>query len=151
MTDSTTEVKRYDAVHIRYGDRNIRYGEGCEVEMVTALDYDALRAENAELKAELAALKANEDAYRMAVDTDLVCAHIGVTNPEDDYAIARKKLNDLICWSIQIDRDLNPAQPQSDAVLVPRELLERIDIYLDANYESRPLLQELRTLLGGEA
>lgn len=39
------EVKRYDAVHIRYEDHNIRYGEGCEVEMVAAQDYDALRAE----------------------------------------------------------------------------------------------------------
>ena len=45
------EVKRYDAVHIRYEDHNIRYGEGCEVEMVAAQDYDALRAENAELVA----------------------------------------------------------------------------------------------------
>ena len=45
-----SEVKRYDAVHIRYEDNNIRYGEGCEVEVVTARDYDALRAENAELK-----------------------------------------------------------------------------------------------------
>lgn len=25
-------VKRYEAVHIRYEDNNIRYGEGCEVE-----------------------------------------------------------------------------------------------------------------------
>ena len=38
----------------------------------------------------------------------------------------------------------------TDNISVPRELLERIDIYLDANYESRPLLQELRTLLGGD-
>ena len=30
------EVKQYDAVHIRYEDNNIRYGEGCEVEVVTA-------------------------------------------------------------------------------------------------------------------
>ena len=39
------EVKRYDAVHIRYEDRNIMYGEGCEVEIVAAQDYDAMRAE----------------------------------------------------------------------------------------------------------
>lgn len=30
------QVKPYDAVHIRYEDNNIRYGEGCEVEVVTA-------------------------------------------------------------------------------------------------------------------
>ena len=46
------------------------------------------------------------DGYRIAVDTELVCAHIGVTNLEDDYETARKKLNDLICWNIQVDRDL---------------------------------------------
>ena len=40
----SSEVKRYDAVHIRYEDNNIRYGEGCEVEMVTARDYDALQS-----------------------------------------------------------------------------------------------------------
>ena len=36
----SSEVKRYDAVHIRYEDNNIRYGEGCEVEVVTAADYE---------------------------------------------------------------------------------------------------------------
>ena len=55
------EVKRYDAVHIRYEDRNIRYGEGCEVEMVAAQDYDALHAENASLKAD------RDDQYNMKV------------------------------------------------------------------------------------
>lgn len=43
------EVKRYEAVHIRYEESNIRYGEGCEVEVVAAYDYDALKAVNAEL------------------------------------------------------------------------------------------------------
>ena len=36
----SSEVKRYDAVHLRYEDNNIRYGEGCEVEVVTAADYE---------------------------------------------------------------------------------------------------------------
>ena len=45
------QVKRYDAVHLRYEDSNIRYGEGCEVEVVTASDYAALAAENARLGA----------------------------------------------------------------------------------------------------
>ena len=36
----SSEVRRYDAVHIRYEDNNIRYGEGCEVEVVTAADYE---------------------------------------------------------------------------------------------------------------
>lgn len=34
-------IKRYDAVHIRYEESNIRYGEGCEVEMVTLRDHIA--------------------------------------------------------------------------------------------------------------
>lgn len=46
------QVKRYDAVHIRYEDSNIRYGEGCEVEVVTARDYDALNAEAKQLRAQ---------------------------------------------------------------------------------------------------
>lgn len=46
------QVKRYDAVHIRYGDNNIRYGEGLGVEMVTARDYDDLRAEAESLRAQ---------------------------------------------------------------------------------------------------
>lgn len=41
----SSEVKRYDAVHLRYEDCNIRYGEGCEVEVVTASDYAAIEAE----------------------------------------------------------------------------------------------------------
>ena len=44
-----SEVKRYDAVHIRYEESNIRYGEGCEVEVVAAYDYDALNIVNAAL------------------------------------------------------------------------------------------------------
>ena len=50
----SSEVKRYDAVHLRYEDCNIRYGEGCEVEVVTASDYAALEAENARLRQQLA-------------------------------------------------------------------------------------------------
>ena len=56
----SSEVKRYDAVHLRYEDSNIRYGEGCEVEMVTARDYDALHAEAEALRAENAALRAEQ-------------------------------------------------------------------------------------------
>ena len=43
------EAKRYDAVHLRYEDSNIRYGEGCEVEVVAAYDYDALKDVSREL------------------------------------------------------------------------------------------------------
>jgi len=43
------EAKRYDAVHLRYEDSNIRYGEGCEAEVVAAYDYDELKAVSREL------------------------------------------------------------------------------------------------------
>lgn len=55
------EAKRYDAVHLRYEDSNIRYGEGCEVEVVAAYDYDALKAVSREL---LEALEAVLNAGR---------------------------------------------------------------------------------------
>ena len=53
----SSEVKRYDAVHIRYEENNIRYGGGLGVEMVTARDYDALHAEAEALRAENAKLR----------------------------------------------------------------------------------------------
>lgn len=46
----SSEVKRYDAVHLRYEDNNIRYGEGCEVEVVTASDYAAIEARLSEAR-----------------------------------------------------------------------------------------------------
>lgn len=74
-----SEVKRYDAVHLRYEENNIRYGEGCEVEVVTATDYAALeadylriisaqddkwRAQHARDSAELRRLCAERDEYK---------------------------------------------------------------------------------------
>lgn len=53
------DAKRYDAVHLRYEDSNIRYGEGCEVEVVAAYDYDELKAVSREL------LEALEDLVRI--------------------------------------------------------------------------------------
>lgn len=46
-----SDVKRYEAVHLRYEENNIRYGEGCEVEVVLASDYAALEDELAKLRA----------------------------------------------------------------------------------------------------
>ena len=48
-----SEAKRYDAVHLRYGKRNSRFGEGCEVKVVAAYDYDALKAERDQMRDEL--------------------------------------------------------------------------------------------------
>tara|TARA_R110000782_G_scaffold27494_1_gene69557 strand:+ start:474 stop:713 length:240 start_codon:yes stop_codon:yes gene_type:complete len=63
------EVKRYDAVHMRYEESNIRYGEGCEVEMVAGYDYDALLAERDEL---LAALEDCVDYGSMTGDESIM-------------------------------------------------------------------------------
>jgi hypothetical protein len=54
-----------------------------------------------------------------AVDEAMVCSHLGVVNASDDYATAKKKLNVLICWSVQIDRDLGQgAEDAKDAAIV---------------------------------
>ena len=58
-----SDVKRYEAVHIRYEDSNIRYGEGCEVEVVAAYDYDALKAVNGELLEALEIIVGEADGY----------------------------------------------------------------------------------------
>ena len=62
------QVKRYDAVHIRYEDNNIRYGEGCEVEVVTARDYDALEAEFERLRAQVSALQSDANSWQSGHD-----------------------------------------------------------------------------------
>jgi hypothetical protein len=50
------------------------------------------------------------NVWERVVDDALVCAHLGVANEDDDYETAKQKLTDLICWSIQVDKDL--AQPR---------------------------------------
>lgn len=44
-----------------------------------------------------------------------------------------------------------PAQPQSDAVMVPRELLERVINKMNIVWQKTDEVTELRALLGGEA
>ena len=79
------QVKRYDAVHIRYEDNNIRYGEGCEVEVVTAADYERevriaiaagqrMQDERDALSAEAEALRAENARLRQAMQR-LVTTH----------------------------------------------------------------------------
>lgn len=110
------QVKRYDAVHIRYEDNNIHYGEGCEVEVVTAADYerevriaiaagqrmqdkcDALRAEAEVLDTlcqsrfdEIAQLKSEAEALRAERD-ELREELSGVKNVSTETAKAMKRL-----------------------------------------------------------
>lgn len=63
-----SEVKRYDAVHLRYEDSNIRYGEGCEIEVVTARDYAALEAECERLRVQVAALQSDANSWQSGYD-----------------------------------------------------------------------------------
>jgi len=82
----SSEVKRYDAVHLRYEDSNIRYGEGCEVEVVTASDHErevqraiaagirmqdkcaALEAECERLRSQVSALQSDANSWQSGYD-----------------------------------------------------------------------------------
>lgn len=48
-----SDVKRYEAVHLRSDENSIYYCEGCEVEVVRASDYAALEAECERLRTQL--------------------------------------------------------------------------------------------------
>lgn len=51
------------------------------------------------------------ECWIRAIDEAMVGAHIGVANIGDDYGTAKDKLNSLICWSVDVDRELSkPAQ-----------------------------------------
>lgn len=77
------QVKRYDAVHIRYEDNNIRYGEGCEVEVVTAADYER------EVRIAIAAgqrMQDKCDALQAEADLTAVrCQCCATEYPHDSY------------------------------------------------------------------
>jgi hypothetical protein len=59
-----------------------------------------------------------------AVDEAMVGSHLGVADASDSYEVAKKKLNDLICWNIQVATD--PAV-NGGMVLVPKKLIEGIE------------------------
>lgn len=40
-----------------------------------------------------------------AIDEALVTSHLGIAHPDDDYETAKKKLNALICWNIDVALD----------------------------------------------
>ena len=40
-----------------------------------------------------------------AVDEAMVSSHLGVADASDSYEVAKKKLNDLICWNVQVAAD----------------------------------------------
>lgn len=45
------------------------------------------------------------EGWIRAVDEAMVCSHLGVAEASDSYEVAKKKLNDLICWNIQVATD----------------------------------------------
>ena len=98
----SSEVKRYDAVHLRYEDSNIRYGEGCEVEVVTASDYAALEAECERLRMQLAA-----------------CGVVALANTPESAAQARQMHPDYMSASCSdvanaVDREITLRQQLAD-------------------------------------
>ncbi len=56
-----------------------------------------------------------------AVDEAMVGSHLGVADASNSYEVAKKKLNDLICWNIDVATD--PAV-NGGMVLVPEEPTE---------------------------
>lgn len=59
-----SKVHRWEAVHLKDGDSNIRYQDGTGPDMVKASDYDQLKAENERLneslRVEFSALRQQE-------------------------------------------------------------------------------------------
>lgn len=55
----------------------------------------------------LADAKSVQEGWLRAVDEALVGLHLGVADASDTYEQAKTKLNTLICWSIQVEKDLS--------------------------------------------
>jgi hypothetical protein len=89
----------------------------------------ALKAAKAMQQAETE--RADANGWIRAIDEDMVCAHIGIADGSDDYATAKKKLNDLIAWHVAVATDpavnggykLVPIEPTLEML----DAAERID------------------------
>lgn len=98
----SSEVKRYDAVHLRYEDGNIRYGEGCEVEVVTAADYERevriAIAAGQRMQDKCDALHSEAEALRALLNKALpvVEAHAGASHMLDGFRPIRNKWDELV-------------------------------------------------------
>lgn len=50
--------------------------------------------------------KENQSAgWLRVVDEAMVSSHLGIADSSDSYEVAKKKLNDLICWNIAVVTD----------------------------------------------
>ena len=119
MTEHFTreEAETWEALQIADKGRN-------PVAVYMQAGIDALRATTAKLKGwdaqgDKAYKRGFSDGMKeaptgeswiRAIDEAMVGAHIGVAEMADDYGTAKKKLNALICWSVQVDRDLSRTQ-----------------------------------------
>lgn len=56
------------------------------------------------------------ECWIRVIDEAMVGAHLGVADIADDYGTAKEKLNDLICWSVEVDRDTAAPAPQAQPV-----------------------------------
>lgn len=79
-----------------------------------------------------------------AIDEAMVCSHLGVANESDTYENAKKKLNTLICWNVDvaIDPTVNGGRKlYPDAVV--RQLVEALEAIVgDGVQRVAPQLQE---------
>jgi hypothetical protein len=133
------EVKRYDAVHLRYEESNIRYGEGCEVEVVAGYDYDALAAQIEWIQEVNTLHRQVEilyvvDGYEVTIEWDGVAIspdfHGETVSDAIEKAMAGFDLAAAPKWvggerSVQepVDRQLAAAVDQRDALLAERDEL----------------------------
>lgn len=63
------------------------------------------------------------DCWVRAVDEAMVGAHLGVADMTDDYGTAKKKLNDLICWHVEVAQESAPKQAEPAGYkLVPEQV-----------------------------
>lgn len=75
------------------------------------------------------------DGWLRAVDEAMVSSHLGIASASDSYEDAKKKLNDLICWNIDVATD--PAV-NGGFVLVPiKPTEEMLDVLYDNGLDER--------------
>ena len=162
----SSEVKRYDAVHLRYEDNNIRYGEGCEVEVVTARDYAALEAENARLQSafdELAErygkLQTGEDSLlaRVVTERDAALAQLaaiqggmGEANKHGAQPEVAENTGSHAMATNQLQRQEQAVARDVDGVAAPCEASPGDDIFAWATFDGEGSY-DLRLFDGNES
>ena len=93
--DAEEEAKAGDAVWPQLAPhRAVQLVEAAEVERLQA-EIDALRKQ----------LETIKSGWIRALDEEMVTTHLGVANESDNYADAKRKLNSLICWHIDVATD----------------------------------------------